>query len=248
MKNSDTAAISKKLKHQPDDFWHRLLNWELVRGFGRSPLATLSIAMPFVGYAILYHSEIRVYLGDLGGLLSVQELELRRSDSSAGAVPEDNGMSFHTKLNLFYLGSCLVGLGTIVYRLFAPATVKEFSSLSDFVDRELSRATARKLRSMIVAVRARRPNVAATLISIAPWLVKSHSQLKIASNELRALKDDQLQIDVLSSFYNVESRYYLRWAVYLTSFLYCLGFALISIPGLIFTFRVIKVAILQMFG
>ena len=138
-----------------------------------------------------------------------------------------------------------VGVGTIVFRLVAPATIKEFGSISQFVENELGRATARKLRTMVIAVNARRPTVAAPLLSIAPWLDRSKTKLKQASNELRALKDEQLQIDVLSSFYNVEDRYSQRWAVYLTALLYGVGFALISIPGLSFTYRVLKVVAAQ---
>lgn len=231
---------SGKAKHLPDNFQARVFNWELVRGFGRSPLATISIGMPFVGYAILYHADIETYLGQLGGLLEVQETA-KLVDTSDAASTESSGLSVYTKLNLFYLGTCFVGVGTIVYRLVAPRTVKEFGSISSFVDSELPRATARKMRSMMKTVNARRPTVAASLLSIAPWLGSGSGTLKQASSELRGLKDNQLQVDVLSSFYNVENRYFSRWGVYSTTGLYCIGFALISIPGFSFTFRVLKV-------
>ena len=96
-------------KHKPDSWIVRVFNWRLIRGFGKSPLATFSIAMPFVGYVILYHSEIARYLGDMGGLLEIQEDSINRAPSLAEDGNRE-GMSFFTKLNLFYLGSCLSGL------------------------------------------------------------------------------------------------------------------------------------------
>jgi len=242
---SEQTADTKE--HKPDTWLVRVLNWRLIRGFGKSPLATFSIAMPFVGYVILYHSEIAHYLGDMGGLLAVQEGVLNR-DSALAADENRAGMSFFTKLNLFYLGSCFVGAGTVVFRFVAPVTIKEFGTASQFVEAELGRATARKLRTMVIAIKARRPTVAAPLLTIAPWLNRKKMKLKQASNELRALKDDQLQIDILSSFYNVEDRYSQRWAVYLTTLLYVIGFTLISIPGLSFTVRVLRIVILQITG
>ncbi len=50
----------------------RTLNWHLLRGFGQSVPATITMSTPFVGYMILYHSQIEEYLGGLGGLLEKQ--------------------------------------------------------------------------------------------------------------------------------------------------------------------------------
>jgi hypothetical protein len=197
--------------------------------------------MPFLGYAILYHTELSEYLGGLGGLLDVQGTTDVESRPGSG-----NGyISLYAKLNLIYLGLFFVGVGSIIYRLFVPKTIKEFKSVSHYSEVELARTSARRLRSMMVAIRSRRPTVADGLLAIGPWLDRDECNLKTASNELRGLEDDQLKNDVLSSFYNVQSRYAGRVYLYLTVLLYVVGFACLSIPSLLFTFRVLKIVILS---
>jgi len=216
--------------YKPDDFWHKVFNWELVRGFGQSHIGSASIAMPFIGFALLYHTELQVFLGGLGGSLGV----------TAESAGENKILSFNTKLNLIYLGSFCVGIGSIVYRLMAPKTIKEFSSISQFAEIEISRATARRLRSMMTTISSRRPEISNDFRARAAWLTRSNCTLKSAANELRNLKDDQLQNDVLSSFYNVENRYTARKSLFFVTLFYAIGFLLLSIPGLVFTLRVLN--------
>ncbi len=226
-----------------DGFFHRTFNWELLRGFGQSSVATVSLAMPFVGYAILYHSQIETYIDGLGKTISTQEKLLRSPSEDQNSILE---VSLFTKLNLIYLGSFLIGLGTVVFRIFAPKAVKEATSISDYAENELGRATARCLRSMINTIQRKRPSIARELTSIAPWLDKKNATLKTAYAELQDIQRDQLQNDVLSSFYNIENRYSHRWAVYLTVVLYVVGFFLLSIPGVLFTLRVLRVSVLSL--
>lgn len=240
------ADTGKDKSYSPDDFWRRTFNWELVRGFGQSRLATISIAMPFIGYALLYHAEIESIIGGLGGYLDAQigDTEVVGQEGARSGGFE---IELFTRLSLIYLGTVLIGVGTIVYRLIAPKTVKEFRSVSHFVEVELSRATARRLRSMMVTISARRPQTASGLFEIAPWLRRSHCKLKAAVGELKNIEDDQLQIDVLSSFYNVESRYTARTGVYVTVAFYVLGFIAVSIPGIAFTVKVLAAMHCQWF-
>jgi len=222
-----------KTTYKPDDWAHRTFNWELVRGFGQSKIGAASIAMPFIGFALLYHSELLIFLGGLGEGFDIQ------NTGHAG----ENGtiISLNMKLNLIYLGLFSIGIGSIIYRLMAPKTIKEFSSISKFTESEISRATARRMRSMIVTIKSRRPEIVQDFISRAAWLERSNCTLKTATNQLRSLKDDQLQNDVLGSFYNVENRHTSRKTLWVVVCLYLLGFILLSIPGLVFSYRVLKV-------
>jgi len=222
--------MKDKTTHKPDSFVHKVFNWELVRGFGQSKMGALSIAMPFIGFALLYHTELETLLGGLGGAIGVSN-ELNNDTSI---------LSFSSKLNLIYLGSFFVGIGSIIYRLTAPKTIKEFRSISQFSEIEISRASARRLRSMMITINSRRPTISGDFFARASWLNRSNCTLKAATNELRNLKDDQLKYDVLSSFYNVENRYTLRKKLYIVTALYGIGFTLLSVPGLVFTYRVLR--------
>lgn len=226
-----------------DDRWHKIINWEVLRSIGSSPLATISILMPFVGYAILYNEQIVNLLSQAGFGLNPPV----NSVDSSGATPVSGAnnlfkffdLEMMSKLNFLYVGSFLVGIGTIVFRLFAPKTVQQYKSIEMFFNSELDRASARRLRTMTYTIMQRRPVVAERLINVAPWLDRQGTTLRLAYAEIRELSDTQIQADVLSSFYNVESRYSNRFLANVVFFLYCLGFVLISIPGFFFTVQVL---------
>ena len=211
--------------------WHlRTLNWQLLRGFGQSLPAGVTMSTPFIGYVILYHEKIKDLLGGLGGLLDEQ------------ALADQCGpwFDFAMRLNLVYFGLLLLGIGTIIYRIFAPDPVKNARNISDYVLKTADHVTARNLRSMFVTIKSRRPEVAASFDQLAPWLDRKKS-LKTASDALKKLDDGQLKIDVLRSYYNAQNRHSSRMAVYMTLFFYVLGFLLLAVPGIAFTSRVLCV-------
>ncbi|MGP1252850.1 MAG: hypothetical protein ACTS10_00420 [Kiloniellales bacterium] len=207
---------------------NRKLNWRLVRGFGQSVPATLLMLAPFIGYAILYHSDISIWLGGLGGFLDEQE--------SRQSCPQL--ISFSMRLNLFYSGILILGTGTIVYRVFAPDAVKSARTVSDYVVQNIDIVTARNLRSMFVTIKSRRPEAIESLLSRAPWLEREKS-LKTASDALKQDHDNSIKIDVLRSYYDVLDRYTSRVAVVWVVFLFIAGFILLSMPSIAFTLRVL---------
>lgn len=216
-------------KYEPDGWLRQTFNWELVSGFGRSSLATASIATPFVGYLIIYHSKLDQFIF-FGGVQNGLLVETSK------CIPFMSGTE---KLNFLYIGLTFLGFGSIVFRVFAPQLMKNFPSISEYVERELMRVTARNLRSMFTTIRARRRGIAKDFVDRAPWLQRDNCSLKIASDHFRQLKDDQIQIDVLRSFYNVNNRYTARFCVYLTALLYLFGFFLLAIPSLASTAHVV---------
>ncbi|MCX8955529.1 hypothetical protein OU790_19105, partial [Ruegeria sp. NA] len=106
----------------PESWWNRTFNWRLVRGFGQSAPATLTMSAPFIGYAILYHADIENWLGGLGGFL----------DGQSGQQVCQQFISFSMRLNFLYCGILILGDGTIVYRIFAPDEVKSARTVSDY--------------------------------------------------------------------------------------------------------------------
>ncbi|WP_406721451.1 hypothetical protein RPE78_05565 [Thioclava litoralis] len=145
-----------------------------------------------------------------------------------------------TRLNFFYMGAVLIGLGTIIFRIRAPKTIQRHRSIEEFFNSELDRASARRLRTMVFTIKRRRPNVASDLIRYAPWLDRDSSpSLSLAYSEAREEQDQQIHADVLSSFFNVESRYCNRKSAFVVFILYVIGISSAAIPGLFFTVQVL---------
>lgn len=223
-----TSLQTDKNPWTPEPWQVRVFNWHLLRGFGQSLPASITMATPFIGYMILYHSRIEEYMGGLGGLLDEQV-------QSGTCAP---WFDFSTRLNIIYIGLLLLGVCTILYRIFAPAIVKRARDINEYVLESIDNVSARNLRSMYVTIQSRRPQVAASFDDRAPWLDRKMS-LKVASDALKKDHDNQIKIDVLRSFYNVQDRHSLRGIVYTVFGFYAAGFVLLSLPGLAFTGRVL---------
>ncbi len=221
--------MSGTSNHVPDHWYRRIFNWHLLRGFGQSKVGAVSIATPFVGYAILYHDKLQPYLGGLGGSLG-----LNSSSQCCGPW-----IDFIDRLHLLYLGALCLGLGTITFKIFADKAIKSFDNISEYVEKQSISLTARNLRSMVVTIRSKRQHIAEQLISRAAWLDREQHSLKKASESFAGQKDNTLCYDVLRSYYNVKDRYSARGWLYFTTLLYGLGFTLLAIPGVFFTFRVL---------
>lgn len=198
-----------------------------LRGFGQSVAGSVTMATPFVGYLILYHDAIRPYLGGLGGLLA----------NDAGRCGPMIG--FETRLHLLYFGLLCLGLGTIIYRIFADREIKTHSGVSDYVARNAAHVTVRNLRSMYVTIRSRRSDMAALLHARGKWLDRKEEKNLGAAVSRAGEGDAELKNDVMRSYFNVLDRYTARpwaWAAY---GLYAAGFFLLGVPGVLFTLRVL---------
>ena len=225
-----TEIDNKKQKWKPETWLFKTINWQLLRGFGQSIPATISMLTPFIGYIVLYHTEIRKYLGVMGGLIEAQT-------ASTQCMPL---IDFSMRLNLLYCGLLLLGIGTIVYRIFAPEAVKEAQSISKYVLNSIDNISARNLRSMYVTIKSLRPEIASSFLESADWLDRNKN-LKFANDELRKDENGQLKIDVLRGYYNVQDRYTKRPLIYVILIMFAVGFSFLAIPGLAFTSRVLCV-------
>lgn len=234
---------TKTLRRDPDSFWNVVINWELLGAVGRSRLAAISILMPFIGYAILYNDQVIEFLRSVGvesfAVPEKNRVPLPGEGSWGMWLGEMLDLSVLARLNFLYVGAFLVGLGTIAFKVFAPSTIQQHRSIEAFFNSELERVSARRLRAMARTIGFRRPSVAADLFNAAPWLDINKKTLKLAYAEMRELADNQIQADVLSSFYDVESRYYRRKIAFVVAVFYFSGFVLISVPGLCFTLQVL---------
>lgn len=218
-------------KNEQENSWQTVFNWEALSGFGRSKVATGTMAAPFIGYLILYHSSIEQYLGGFGGLVGMH--------AAPGVCSA--WLSGWQKLNVTYVALVILGIGSILYRLAAPTVIKLYGNAHEYLDRELPKATAGRLRTIYSSSLIHHGTQSEPLLKRASWLDPKQASLKSASDALQAAKDDQLKIDILTCHYTVMDRWTLRPAVYATAILYGLGFLLLSLPGLDLTRRVVCV-------
>lgn len=100
------------------EFLDHRSRWSVLRRLGNSPVAKATIAVPLVGYLLLFNAEIVRFL----------------SLHTDFCQPENCSPSL--RLVLLYLGSCLVAVGAALYSLRCPALIKKYDSAAAFFDAE----------------------------------------------------------------------------------------------------------------
>jgi hypothetical protein len=90
--------------------------WNDLRRIGNSPVARASIAIPVLGYLILFHSDLIDYL------------------KLHGSVCKDCTVSW--RLHLFYFSSCCFAFGSVVYALRCPQVIKKYGVARDYFETE----------------------------------------------------------------------------------------------------------------
>jgi hypothetical protein len=215
-------------KGEDETFLQENANWSLLRGFGSSSAASVFMVMPFIGYIILYNSELKGILGDFGGLLNEQP--------SASQCSQH--ISSFQRLNLLYCGLFTLGISALIFRIMAPRELKLYTDTNDFIDRERANLSARRVRSMYRTVNARRSRIGADFRSQANWLTVDVSITK-ASVEFVNNKNEDVILDLMRSFFQAQDRHFRRWAVYSSLCFLLLGGLLLAIPSVAFTLRVL---------
>ncbi|URK19519.1 hypothetical protein M9H61_08440 [Thalassospira sp. GO-4] len=214
-------------KGTDESFLQEKVNWLILRGFGSSKLASATAIMPFLGYVILYNTEISKYFGELGGLLNQQQ--------ASESCPQY--ISLFSKINLMYLGLFFTGLSAILFKALAPKEIQMYPSANEFIENERKNLTARRLRSMYRTINSKRPRIGGEIQSSAPWVDKSIS-IKRASVEFSKNDNEDTILDILRNFFQVQSRHQNRGTVLMSALFLILGAILLAIPSTAFTLRV----------
>ncbi|WP_105404040.1 hypothetical protein [Neorhizobium sp. T7_12] len=96
------------------EFLDHKTRWSVLRGLGNSPVAKATIAVPLVGYLLLFNAEIVKYLN-------------LHADFCKPA-----GCSSSLRLFLLYLGCCSIAIGAALYNLRCPTLIKKYDSAAAF--------------------------------------------------------------------------------------------------------------------
>jgi hypothetical protein len=124
--------------------------WNNLRAIGNSPIARASIAVPILGYLILFQKDLIDYLSIHASFC--------------------DGCTVSWRLHFLYFGSCSFALGALIYGAYCPPLIKRYGGATEFFDSEKYYFTNARnyqyLRSLIARDRkshAYHPRVLATL-------------------------------------------------------------------------------------
>jgi hypothetical protein len=92
--------------------------WNRLRVIGNSTVARSTIAIPIIGYFIIFNSYV------------VDYLQLHTAFCQGSAC----GVSW--RLYLLYFGACSFALGAALYGLYCPTIVKEYAGASEYFEAE----------------------------------------------------------------------------------------------------------------
>jgi hypothetical protein len=90
--------------------------WNNLRSIGNSPIARASIAVPILGYIIVFHRDLIDYL----------KIHSNFCD----------GCSVSWRLHFLYFGSCFFAVGSVLYGLVCPALIKKYAGATEFFEGE----------------------------------------------------------------------------------------------------------------
>jgi hypothetical protein len=178
--------------------------WNNLRTIGNSPIARASIAVPILGYVLLFNADV------------VDYLHLHTSFCRDCSVP--------WRLNFFYFSCCFFALGSAVYGIRCPPLIKKYAGATDFFQAEgayfCNPANLRYLFELIRRDKGAEPTDPHGLN------VNVKAQAKLGQEDLAHLAGLMGEHYVLS---NMRDKY-ARETVYIS---YVVGAVLISIPTLI---------------
>ena len=98
--------------------WRLSIMWSQLRAIGNSTLARSAIAVPVVGYFLLFNADI------------VRWLTLHTDFCAA------SGCNVSWRLYCLYFGGCAFAVGAIIYGLGCPREVRKYEDAEDFMSHE----------------------------------------------------------------------------------------------------------------
>jgi hypothetical protein len=108
-----TVTLADRYKPR---LWGKEPRWNDLRRIGNSPIARASIAVPVLGYLILFNSEVIKFL------------------NLHGSVCQDCTVPW--RLHLFYFACCCFASGSVLYAWRCPLVIKKYGVANDYFETE----------------------------------------------------------------------------------------------------------------
>ncbi len=104
--------------------------WEILRSFGNSKFAKMSVLVPIFGYMIIFNDAFVSAIG------SSMEWACRAFNSNAcvagGVASLDDEFMLRKVINL-YMALSAIGVSTVIFQILCPHEVKKFWHVEDYV-------------------------------------------------------------------------------------------------------------------
>lgn len=182
-----------------------LISWNSLKKIGQSKLVNLTIFVPLFGYMIFFNDY-------LVSLIEISISYLNKFDVNYNNTFLDNS----NILFYFYFGFSLIGIASIMYKLFSPDLINEYSSMREYIEKEKDVMN--------------RDNI----LSLYEKLDHDNNQ------EIKKVQDKILPVDIIENE-TLVSIMTINWEYYNTKLkiiqsiifiFYVFGFLLVSVPSL----------------
>jgi hypothetical protein len=192
--------------------------WGKLRLLGNSSIAQSTIAVPILGYFILFNSDVVEYLRI-------------HTDFCEG-----RGCGVSWRLYFLYFGCFFVAIGASVYGVFCPTVAKIYQGASNFFEAEKTYFSGpSNLKYLFELIEKEKGAPAADPFQLKTHIIAAHAALNTAHAPALA--------DIMGEYYVLQNISKRRMRI--LSFLsYCFGIGLILVPTF-FTFSQILVRAIQ---
>lgn len=201
--------------------------WVNLRRIGQSKVVRLTILVPIFGYLILFNEEI-VHLFEVS-------TQVVKGLNTVPVIQEVISNDTKTRLYFFYFGFTFLGIGSLIYQVFCPGLIKDYSSEREFLREEVGLVTKKRFNRM--ASYLEQENLASPIdVNDA---VDEYANATSLMPKQREAQIDAAKMDIMVLFWWSEnvSRVVARHAIL---FFYLVGFCVLAIPSLNMFYRVAR--------
>ncbi|KFK53452.1 hypothetical protein NOK75_00755 [Vibrio parahaemolyticus] len=185
---------------------YKVPNWPSLRLLGQSNAVKMTMLIPFLGYLILFNDKVISFINTAFEAVGL----------SGG------GLSSEANLYFIYFGLTILGVATLLFQVFCPALIKEYSSVRVYVESNVEYMTSHRLRSLCTHMERLSGKSHVVIDNAKKSLAISESSSK---NVLR-----EPYVDVLQHFWNVSAWDKTPARIGIVT-LYGIGFILLTIPS-----------------
>jgi hypothetical protein len=191
--------------------------WGKLRLLGNSSIAQSTIAVPILGYFILFNSDVVEYLR-------------LHTDFCQG-----KGCGISWRLYFLYFGCFFVAIGASVYGLFCPTIAKIYPGASDFFEAEKTYFSGpSNLKYLFDLIEKEKGGPVADPFQLKTHIIAAHAALNAAHVQALA--------DIMGEYYVLQNT--CKRGTRILSFLsYCCGIGLILVPTFLTFFQILARAI-----
>lgn len=203
--------------------------WELLRSFGSSKFAKLSIFVPVFGYLIIFND---AFFALISSSMEWACVAFQSAACDKGGFAEfDNAFMLRRVINI-YIALSAIGLSTIIFQGFCPHEVKKFWHVEDYVS-ENTKVFHHEFNRRIRAILDKR------LLEDASRIQNTFDHYKIYDRPKASEMYDRDILALWFTFQNTRSGF-ARWICFV---LFMIGAMLLTYPTVIVFLKVCAIAV-----